>query len=274
MDELLAYLSMDFVQRALVVGVLVSLCAALLGVILVLKNYSLIGHGLADVGFAALTLALALGLNPIAVSMPTVILASVIIMAYSQKKGASGDSAIGIAATASLAVGGVITYLSKGFNMDVGSYLFGSILSLEQEDVTLSLLLALLVLGLFVLLYNRLFLITCDEGFARATGVNVSFYQFIISFLTAITVVIGMRIVGTLLISSLIIFPAVTAKKLTKSFRGMVLVSGVVSAVCFLLGMLVSLTMDLPSGASIVLVNVAVLALSGLFSKLKIVNIR
>ena len=268
MDELIIMLSFDFVKRALLVGVLVSVCAALLGVILVLKHYSLIGHGLADIGFASLTFALALGINPLLISTPVVILASFIIMAYSQKKGVSGDTAIGIAATTALAIGGIIAFMSKGFNMDVGEYLFGSILSLEKTDVYLSIALAITVLTIFIVLYNRLFIITCDEGFAKASGINVSMYQFIISFLTAVTVVIGMRIVGTLLISSLIIFPAVTAKKLAKSFKGMVIASAVVSVVCFLIGMFASTLLSMPTGASIVAANVIVLVFASLCEKI------
>jgi len=269
MNDLMTMLSFDFVRRALLVGLLVSVCAALLGVILVLKHYSLIGHGLADVGFASLTLALALGLNPVLVSMPLVIAASFIIMYYSQKKGISGDTAIGIAATTALALGGIITYLSKGFNIDVGGYLFGSVLSIEKTDVILSVILALLVVGIFIIFYNRLFIITCDEGFAKASGIKVSFYQFLIAFLTAITVVIGMRIVGTLLISSLIIFPAVSAKKISKSFKGMIFTAAILSAVCFLLGMFASALLNLPTGACVVTANVIVMIFSGIAARFK-----
>ena len=256
-----------FIQRALIVGVLVAVCAALLGVVLVLKRYSLIGHGLADVGFASLSLALALGLPPLAVATPVVIAASFVIMAVSQKKGVAGDVAIGIAATASLSFGVIVTALTKGFNMDVYSYMFGSILAVGSLDILLSVLLAVLVLGLFAIFYNRLFIVTCDEDFARASGLNVSVYQFLISFLTALTVVIGMRIMGTLLISSLVIFPAVTARKLVKSFKALVIASAVVSIFCLVAGVLVSYFLDLPAGASIVAVNIAAMLVTAPVSK-------
>ena len=251
-----------FVTNALVVGVLVALCAALLGVILVLKKYSLIGHGLADVGFASLSLALALNLPPILVSAPVVILASVAIMAVSQRKGVAGDVAIGIAATSALAIGIVITAVTRGFNIDVYDYMFGSILSVEGSDILLSLALAAVVIGLFALTYNRLFLITCDEDFACACGINVTMYQFLISLLTAFVVVIGMRLMGTLLISSLIIFPAVTARRLVKSFKALVLLASAVSVVCFVVGLFLSFALNLPTGAAIVAANLAAMLLS------------
>ncbi len=265
--EFLSLLSNTFIQRALLVGVLVALCAALLGVVLVLKRYSLIGHGLADVGFASLSLALALGLPPLLVSAPVVVAASFVIMAVSQKKGTSGDVAIGIAATASLSFGVIVTALTKGFNTDVYSYMFGSILAVGDIDILMSAVLAALVVGLFVLFYNRLFIITCDEAFAKASGINITLYQFLIAFLTALTVVVGMRIMGTLLISSLVIFPAVTARKVARSFRSLVVISAIVSVFCLVAGIFTSYYLDLPAGASIVAVNIAVMLVTGAVSK-------
>lgn len=257
--ELIDMFSYTFVQRAVVVGLLISLCAALLGVILVQKRYSLIGHGLGDVGFASTSLAVALGLPILPVSIPIVIVAACAIMFYSQKVKSSGDIAIGMVATGSLAAGVVITAVSGGFNVDVNDYMFGSILAMSSLDVTLSLILSVVIIALFVVCYNRLFLVTCDETFARASGIRVGFYQFVIALLTALTVVLGMRMMGSLLISSLIIFPAVTAGKLVKSFKSVVVVSVVLSMVCFLLGIILSFKINLPTGASIVLVNIAVL---------------
>lgn len=258
MAELIALFSLPFMQNALITGLCISFCAALLGVILVLKRYSMIGHGLADVSFAALSLAVSLGLSPdrhIFVTLPVVIAASFIIMELT-KKGAKGDSAIGMVSTGALALGIVITSLSNGFNIDITDYMFGSILATTKSDVYLSLILVLVVLVIFILFYNRLFLITYDESFAEASGINVNFYQFLISFLTALTIVIGMRIMGTLLISSLIIFPAVTGRRIVKSFRSLIIVSSVISVICFLTGLLLSYYMDLPTGASIVGANI------------------
>lgn len=255
-NEIINILSYPFMARALIVGILVSLCASLLGVILVLKRYSLIGHGLADVGFASLSLAMAIGISPIYVSTPIVILTSFIIMYVSQSKKINGDVAIGVFSTASLAFGVIITSLSNGLNMDVYSYMFGSVLAMNKSDVTMSIILSIIVITLFVIFYNRMFIITEDENFARASGINVTFYQFLISFLTALTVVIGMRMMGTLLISSLIIFPAVIAKKFAMSFKGLIILSAIISIFCFIIGMLVSFLFNLPTGAGIVLVNI------------------
>jgi len=252
-----------FVIRAVAAGVLISLCAALLGVILVLKHYSLIGHGLADVGFAAMSIAAAFGLSPMAVSVPAVIIASFIIMAYSQKKGVAGDAALGTVAAASLSIGIIITSIKKGFNIDVYNYMFGSILAMSFADIIISFVLAVIVISLFILFYNRIFLITVDETFASASGINVTLYQFLISFLTALTVVVGMKMMGTLLISSLVIIPAVTAKKISRSFKSLIINSSVISIVCFILGITASILFNLPTGAGIVAASVIFMLLSG-----------
>ena len=264
MTEFFEALQFPFMYRALIVGVLVSLCAALLGVVLVLKHYSLIGHGLGEVGFAALALAVALDLPPMTVAIPMVVVASFLIMYLSQRAGSSGEIAIAILSTAALSAGVLITSVSKGFNVDVSGYMFGSILAMTTSDVYLSGALSALVLLLYGLLFNRLFAITYDEINARATGINVTMYQFIISFLTAITVVLGMRMMGTMLISSLIIFPAITARRLVGSFKAMTIVAAVVSVVCFLIGLCVSFVFSLPTGASVVGVNLIALLVSRL----------
>ncbi len=265
-NEIISILSYPFMSRALIVGILVSLCASLLGVILVLKRYSLIGHGLADVGFASLSLAMAIGVSPIYISAPIVIFTSFIIMYVSQSKKINGDVAIGVFSTASLAFGVIITSLSNGLNMDVYSYMFGSILAMNKSDVTMSIVLSIVVITLFVVFYNRLFIVTEDENFAKASGINLTFYQFLISFLTALTVVIGMRMMGTLLISSLIIFPAVIAKKFAMSFKSLVILSAIVSIFCFIVGILVSFIFNLPTGAGIVLVNIITMFISSLIN--------
>ena len=262
-------LTQPFVLRALAVGGLISICAALLGVVLVLKKYSLIGHGLADVGFASVALALALGINPMYISLPVVLVASFIIMAVSQKKGVSGDTAIGIAATTSLAIGIMITYLGNGFNADISDYMFGSILAVNTSDIIMSLILCAIVIVVYVLFYNRIFIITCDESFAKASGINVSMYRFLIAFLTALTIVMGMRMMGSLLISSLIIFPAVTARNFSGSFKSLVITSGICSVVCFVIGIALTILFNLPTGAGIVVVNAAAMVISSIFKKIR-----
>lgn len=262
MAEIFEAFSYPFVQRALGVGVTVSFSAAILGVALVLKRFSLIGHGLSDVGFASLTIALALGLPPLLFAGPAVVAAALVMMFVSQRYGASGDVSIGVASTGALALGIIVAAAGPGINMDVHNYMFGSILSVGVVDVWLSAGLAVLVGTAFVVLHNRLFLVSFDEVFARAAGVNVSFYHFLVSFLTALTVVAGMRMVGTLLMSGLIIFPAVTARRLSTSYLGMVATAGAVSVAACLLGMCVSLWTDWPAGASVVAVNIMFFFLS------------
>ena len=266
LNELINVLSYPFMTRAIIVGILVSLCASLLGVILVLKRYSLIGHGLSDVGFASLSLAMAIGISPVYIATPIVIIASFVIMYVSQNKKINGDIAIGIFSTGALSFGVIITAFSKGFNMDVYSYMFGSILAMSKNDVAMSIILSIIVISIFIIFYNRLFLITSDEDFAKAIGINITFYQFLISFLTAITIVIGMRMMGTLLISSLIIFPAFIAKKFVRSFKYLVILSAFFSIFCFIFGILISFLFNLPTGAGIVLVNVVTLIFSSVIN--------
>ncbi len=267
MSEILTLLDYTFIQRALICGIAISLCAALIGVVLVLKNYSMIGHGLGEVGFASLTLAVALNLPPLYISIPLVIIASFVIMFISQKKGESGDITIALVSTGALAIGIIITSISTGFNIDVANYMFGSILSMSKSDVIISVLMSLILVIVFVLFYNRLFLITYDEVFAKTRGINVTTYQFLISLITAIIVVLGMRMMGTLLISSLIVFPAYISKGLTKSFKELVIASAVISIICFVLGIIISFFINLPTGASIAIIYIVLAVISKLVNK-------
>lgn len=251
--------------RAFTVGVLISLCASLLGVILVLKRCTLIGHGLGEVGFCASALAVCIGISPMALAIPMVVAASFIVMVISQK--GSGDVAIGVMATAALSVGVMLTSLSSGSNIDVKSYMFGSILSVNESDMLLSILLSCAVIILFILLFNRLFAVSYDEGFARACGINVTMYRFIIAFLTAVTVVLGMRMMGSMLISSLIIFPALGARRLGAGFKGMVILSALISVICFAVGFMLSFLFDLPTGACVVCVDLLAMLLCFVFGK-------
>lgn len=268
MTEILNLLSYTFMQRAILCGIAISFSAALIGVILTLKNYSMIGHGLGEVGFAALSLAVALGLSPIAVSIPIVIIAAIIIMFISQRKGESADIIIALVATGALALGVIITSFSSGFGTDSYNYMFGSILTMTKSDVLLSILLTILSIGIYIVFYNRLFLITFDEKYAKACGINVSLYQFLIALITALVVVVGMRMMGTLLISSLIVFPAIIAKKFTTSFKGLVVMSVLTSVLCFLIGIFVSFFLNMPTGAGIVLVYIILLAISSICCRL------
>ena len=268
MEFLINLMQYPFMQRALICGISISLCAALIGVILVLKKYSMIGHGLGEVGFASLSLALALNLPEMYVAIPIVIIASFIILAISQKKGEEGDVAIALVSTGALAFGIIITALTKGFNIDVYNYMFGSILTMTTKDVIISVILSAFLIITYIIFYNRLFMITYDEKYAKVCGINVTFYQFLIAFFTAVVVVIGMRMMGTLLISSLIVFPAIIAKKITHSFKGMSIMAVIISILCFIFGLIISSILNLPTGASIVMVYIFVLIISVIWSKL------
>lgn len=248
-------LSYPFLVRALVGGVLVSLCASLLGVSLVLKRYSMIGDGLSHVSFGALSVAVAMGWSPLRLSIPVVVLAAFFLLRITEKGKIKSDAAIAIISASALAVGIIVTSMTTGMTTDVSSYMFGSILAMSREDVEFSAVLSLVVLGLFLFCYNKVFAVTFDENFAKATGVNVSLYNVLIAVLTAVTIVLGMRMMGAMLISSLIIFPSLTAMRIFKSFRGVVIVSGILSVVCFFIGMLFSYIYSTPAGASVVVVN-------------------
>ncbi|MDR3231656.1 MAG: metal ABC transporter permease [Synergistaceae bacterium] len=263
-SDFLEIVSYPFVVRALVAGCLISLCASMLGVILVLKRYALIGHGLSEVGFAALAVALALDLSPLYVAMPLVVAASFGIMLIGRSKRVNGDVAIGVASSAALAAGVIVTSVTRGANTDVWNYMFGSVLAMTNEEVALSVALSIFIVVLFVLFYNRLFLVTYSEDCARSLGVNVEAYQFAISALTALTVVLGMRMMGTLLISSLVIMPALTARRLVGSFRALVVAAAVISPACFCGGLAASLFLNIPTGASVVAVNLAAMFLAGI----------
>lgn len=261
--------SYGFLVRAIVVGSLVALCAALLGVSLVLKRYSMIGDGLSHVGFGALSIAMAMNVAPLAVAIPVVVVAAFLLLRLSENGKLRGDSAIALISSGALAAGVLVTSLSSGLNADVYGYMFGSILSMSEGDVALSAALAAVVLALFVLFYNKIFAITFDESFAQATGAHARFYNMLIALLTALTIVIGMRIMGTMLISGLIIFPALTAMRLCRSFRAVVVCAALVSVLCFFLGMVLSYAAATPAGASIVIVNVGAYLLFWLLGKLR-----
>ena len=279
------YLGYKFIQRALMVGGLVSLCASLLGVTLVLKRYSMIGDGLSHVGFGSLTVAMALGFvtadslpgflpgglraglarlcagiaeSPLPFTLVVVVVCAFLLLRISERSRMRGDSAIALISTSALAVGVIVTSMTSGMNVDVYNYMFGSILAMSASDVYVSVALSAVVLALFVLFYPRIFAVTFDEPFARATGVRAGAYNMLIALLTALTVVVGMRMMGTLLISSLIIFPALSSMRVFSRFRAVTICSAVISVCCFAAGMLLSCVYSLPTGAGIVAVNLFV----------------
>lgn len=248
-------LSFPFMQKALVAGLLISLCAALLGVSLVLKRYSMIGDGLSHVGFGALAIASALNWQPMSVALPVVVLSAFLLLRISENSKIQSDAAIGLISSGALAVGVMITSI-KGTNNDLNSYLFGSILALNDIDVLVAVILSIFVLILFVFFYYRIFAVTFDQSFARATGVNAGILNALIAMMTAVTIVLGMRMMGTLLISSLIIFPAMTSMRVCRSFLAVTVVSAAISVLCYGAGLFFSFSYSTPTGASVVSVNV------------------
>jgi len=244
-----------FMLRALAVGLLVSLCAALLGVSLVLKRYSMIGDGLSHVAFGAMAVAVAVGWAPLAVAIPVVMASAFLLLRLGNNSRVRGDAAIGMLSAVCLALGITVLSLSSQRNVDISNYMFGSILSLSTTDAVISIILSAVVLVLFLLCYPRLFAVTFDETFSRATGVKTGLYTTVLSLLTAVTVVLGMRMMGALLISSLLIFPALTAMRVCKRFFTVVVFAAVSAVICFFVGMMISFVWDIPSGASVVLTH-------------------
>ena len=244
LEMLIEAMSYSFMVRAFIVGLLVSLCASLLGVSLVLKRYSMIGDGLSHVGFSAMAIGAVLNVAPLAVAVPVVIAAAFLLLRVSENGKIKGDAAIALIS------------LKSGMNTDIYNYMFGSILSISRTDTVISVVLSVIVIAVFVFLYNRIFAITFDESFAKATGVKTGLYNTVLSVLTAVTVVLGMRMMGTLLISSLIIFPALTSMRVCKRFKSVVICSAVLSAVCFIMGLAFSYILETPTGATIVAVNI------------------
>ena len=269
MSEFLNMFSYHFMQRALVVGVLVSLCAALLGVSLVLKRYSMIGDGLSHVGFGALAIASAFNLAPLAVAVPVVVIAAVLLLRLSRSSKLNGDAAIAMISSSALAIGVITVSLTSGMNTEVSSYMFGSVLSLSRSDAVLSVILSAAVLALFILFYPRIFAVTFDETFSRATGTKTEAYNMLLAVLTAVTVVLGMRMMGALLISSLIIFPALSAMRVCKSFRAVVITAALISVLCFVVGVTVSYFLETPTGASIVVTDLLAFGLCSLLGTKK-----
>ena len=269
MTEFIHMFSYHFMQRALIVGVLVSLCAALLGVSLVLKRYSMIGDGLSHVGFGALAIAAVMNISPLKITVPVVAAAAFILLRLSENSKLKGDAAVALISTSSLAAGVMAVSLTKGVNVDLENYLFGSILALTKEDVYISAVLSAVVIFVFIFFYNKIFSVTFDESFAGATGVKTGAYNMVLALLTAITVVLGMRLMGTLLISALIIFPALSSMRVFKSFFSVTVSSAVISVVCFILGITFSYAYSTPPGASVVTINLAVFALFSLVGMVK-----
>lgn len=260
---------MSVVLRAFVVGLLVSVCAALLGVTLVLKRFSMIGDGLSHVGFGALALATALGVGggfALEFSLPLVALCAFLLLWLTGKGKLKGDTAIGMISSAAMAVGVILYHLKGGMTADACNSLFGSasVLTLSEKDSVISMVLGVLVIGLFLLFYHRIFAVTFDETFAGACIGGVNVFRILLSLLTAVTVVVGMKMMGAVMISALIIFPAVCAMKVCRSFKGVVTLSALLSIGCFAVGFAAACLWGLPTGPCVVVVNLAVFGVCSL----------
>lgn len=254
-DIILEMFSYPFMVRATIVGLLIAVCSALLGVTLVLKRYSMIGVGLSNVAFAALSIALSFDISPMEFTMPIVVISGIILLKYSEKYKITSDTAIAMLSCISVSFGVTFTAVTKGLNIDVCNYLFGSILVMTKQDIYISFTLGLVVLISYILMYNKVYSITIDEEFARATGMNVDLYNTLITILISVTIVIGLKFMGSMLISALIIFPAITSMRLFKSYRMVVVFSVIVAMISLFCGILISYVYSTPTGASIVLVN-------------------
>ncbi len=262
LSELGYYFDFQFVRYAFIVGILIALCSALFGVILVLKRFSFLGDGLSHTAFGALAVATVLGVsNEIYIVMPITIVLAVFLLKKGQRTKVRGDAALAMMSVGALAIGYMILNIfpgSKNVAGDVCSTLFGatSILTLDRTDVWVCAVFAGLVIALFMIFYNRIFAVTFDESFSEGTGINTDVYNIIVAVVTAVIIVVAMNLVGSLLISALIVFPALTAMRIYKSFRGTVICSAVVAVLSAAFGILLSIVASTPVGPSIVVMNI------------------
>lgn len=260
--------SYDFMRLALVVGLSLALCAALIGVPLVLKRSSMIGDGLSHVAFGAFAIAFSLSLTPLYFAIPVVLLAAFLVVRLNQRSELKSDAIIAVMSAAALAIGSFAITVT-GANVDINSYLFGSILSLSQADLILSLAVTMFCLVIFTVFYHKIFAISFDEDFARSIGVKTQVYSVVFAIMCALVIVLGMRMMGALLISSLMIFPVLTAQQFAKSFRAVVLSAGGFAVLAFLIGLAASYLWGTPSGSTIVLVNLGILIVAVLTRKIR-----
>ncbi len=260
-NKLSLYFEFPFVRYAFIVGLAIAICSAMLGVILVLKRFSYIGDGLSHVAFGSMAIAIVLSIsNNMFIILPVTIAVAILLICFGNRKN-KGDSVISMLSVGALAMGYLLlNVFSKSSNLagDVCSTFFGStsILTLKKSDVILCLVLTAIVIAIFVLLYNKFFVVTFDENYAKATGINAGLYNFIIAIVTAIVIVLAMNLVGSLLISALIVFPAVSAMKITKSFKGVLIYSTCFSVICTAAGLLISIGFGTPVGSTIVATDI------------------
>ena len=273
-QNLAMYFSFSFVRYAFIVGVLISLCSSLLGVTLVLKRFSFIGDGLSHVAFGGICIASVLNIsNNMFLVLPITILSAILLLRTGRNKKIQGDAAIAMISVGALAIGYLLMNIfsvSSNLSGDVCSTLFGamSILTLTKAEVWLCSVLSILVIIAFVIFYNKIFAVTFDEAFAQAVGTHASAYNLIIAIIIAIIIVLAMNLVGSLLISALVIFPALSAMRIFKSFKSVTICSAVISVFCSVTGLLISVVGDTPVGSTIVAVDIAAFLICSLIGKL------
>ena len=275
-EQLQVYFSYGFVRYAFIAGILISLCAGLLGVVLVLKRYAMIGDGLSHVAFGAMAIAAVLGFAPMTVALPVTVAVAILLLLAGEKQLIKGDSAIAMLSAGSLAVGYLLLNLfpssdTGSLSGDVCASLFGStsMMTLSNTDVWLCVGLSVAVIGFFVIFYHKIFAVTFDEGFATSSGVRVRAYNFLIAAISGVVIVLAMKLVGALLISSLIIFPALSAMRVFRSFRSVVICSAVISVVGSLTGLLAALLLSTPTGASVAVVHIIIFMAFTVVGKLR-----
>ena len=269
MAELFQILLREYIRNAFIVGLTMAISLALLGVSLVLKKHSMIGDGLSHVVFGAVAVAVCFGFTPLYFAIPMVILASFLILYLANKSKAFADSAIAIFSTLALAIGYAAIELGEGVNFNLGNYLYGSLFGLELEDVILSLSVFFIVVIVYILLYNKIFTVTFDETFSKSTGTKTTVINIVISVLTSVTIVVGMKVMGALLITSLIIFPVLSARQIVKTFKRVTVFSVIFGIVSFIIGLLLScIIRRLPIGSSIVFTSFILCMICVLIGKL------
>jgi zinc transport system permease protein len=267
--DFLSFLQFAFIQKAFIAGIFIGVLCACLGLFLVLKKMSLIGDGLAHVSFGAVALGLYAGLYPIYVAIPIVLVASYLILKLSEKAKVYGDAAIGIFSSVGIAGGVILAAVSRGFNVDLLSYLFGNILAISDAEIIISIVLSFVVLVTIFFYYYDLFSSTFDEEYAKATGVKTQYVNLMLAALTGITVVLAIRIVGIMLISAMLILPAVTALQIAKGFKGAMVISSLVAVFSVIVGITLSFFLNLPTGATIVIINFFVFLFALVFKKFR-----
>ena len=274
-EKLQMYFQFSFVQYAFVVGILIALCSSLLGVTLVLKRFSFIGDGLSHVAFGAMAIAGVVGLtNEMIIVLPITVVSAVLLLSVGKNAKIKGDASIAMISVGSLAIGYLLMNVfssSSNISGDVCSTLFGStsILTLSSVEVWISVVLSLVVVGVFVVFYNKIFIVTFDEDFARATGTRAGLYNLLIAVIVAVVIVLAMNLVGSLLISALVIFPAISAMRVFKTFKRVIICSAVLSVVCAALGLIIAILYGTPVGSTVVAVDILAFGAFSLFGVIR-----